>query len=170
VREIVAQEHDAVGVVDDAVGGAHVGRGAAVLGDVDVLHVPDLGQVARAPIERFGRNAQPGRIHHRKLRRHWQRGEAPRRGGAAQVRVLGGAAHVRARGGAAHVRARGGGAHISSRAINIDADEIDRAADRRAADVALTAEPTIAFRMEFSEKNNSEISDLEPTATAPLQG
>jgi hypothetical protein len=36
LRQVAAQEHDAVGVVDDAVRGRQIGRRAAVLGDVDL--------------------------------------------------------------------------------------------------------------------------------------
>ena len=41
--EVVAEVHDTVSVVDVAVGGEDVGRRGAVLGDVDLLDVPELG-------------------------------------------------------------------------------------------------------------------------------
>ena len=78
LRQVAAQEHDAVGVVDETVRGRHVGRRAAVLGDVDVAHVPDLGHVARPPVERLGADLEPGRIHRRILGRERHGDEAGR--------------------------------------------------------------------------------------------
>ena len=40
LRQVAAQKHDAVRVVDEAIRGGHIGRRAVVLGDVDVAHVP----------------------------------------------------------------------------------------------------------------------------------
>src|SRR6266516_3375105 len=50
--QIAAQEHDAIGVVDEAFGGWHVGRRAAVLSDVDVACVPSYAAPSRAPRDR----------------------------------------------------------------------------------------------------------------------
>ena len=47
--EVVAKEHDAVGVVDVAIGGDLVGGGAAVFRDVDLLDVPDVVRRAWGP-------------------------------------------------------------------------------------------------------------------------
>src|SRR5579875_3189930 len=49
--EVIAEVHDAVGVVDVTVRGDDVGGGAAVFGDVDRLGMPELVGEFRAPVE-----------------------------------------------------------------------------------------------------------------------
>src|SRR5205807_3173079 len=50
LRQIVAQVHDAVEIVDVAVGGDLVVGGRAVLADVDRINVPDFRREPRHPI------------------------------------------------------------------------------------------------------------------------
>ena len=49
MTEVVAKEHDAVGVIDDTIGGDFVACRATVLGDVDFLCLPQRLQHAAAP-------------------------------------------------------------------------------------------------------------------------
>src|SRR5712692_7314784 len=49
LRQIIAQIHDAIHVVDIAVSGWLVAPGRSVLGDIDRLDVPQPGDVARHP-------------------------------------------------------------------------------------------------------------------------
>jgi hypothetical protein len=60
LRKIVAQEHDSVAVIDDTIGGWVVGCAATVLRDVDFLDIPELGQMARRPIQRLEDDAMRG--------------------------------------------------------------------------------------------------------------
>src|SRR5207253_7324455 len=53
VREVVAQVHHSVRVVDAPVLRRYVGRGATVLRDVNLLRAPELRDVARPPVERL---------------------------------------------------------------------------------------------------------------------
>ncbi|MCK7532423.1 MAG: hypothetical protein MZV63_16020 [Marinilabiliales bacterium] len=66
LRQIVPEVHHPVRVVHAAVGRRDVRRGAAVLGDVDLLLLPDVGRVPRPPVIGFGRHEQPRRRHVRK--------------------------------------------------------------------------------------------------------
>src|ERR1700750_133251 len=63
LRQIVAEVHDAVGVVDVAVGGEDVGGGGSVLGDVDLFDSPDLGDEPGTPVEALRADAEPGTHH-----------------------------------------------------------------------------------------------------------
>src|SRR5579884_3117525 len=59
--QVIAYIHHAIGVVDVPVGGDHVVRRTAILGDIGVLHAPDLAQVARSPVSDLGPDHQPWR-------------------------------------------------------------------------------------------------------------
>src|SRR5215475_14636322 len=63
LHEIVAQEHDAVEVIDLAVMGDLVVRRGAVLADIDAVDVPYLGRQPRYPIGRLRPDPQPFRLH-----------------------------------------------------------------------------------------------------------
>ena len=65
LRQVRADEHDAVGVVDVPVGGQLVFRRAAVLGDVDFPGAPERVDELRAPVQGHGVEGVPPRDHFR---------------------------------------------------------------------------------------------------------
>src|SRR6266702_5194504 len=73
--EVVAEIHDAVGVVDVTIGGEDVRGGASVFGDVDFFDVPELGGVSWAPVEGLGADGQPGTHHVRVRAGRWNHRE-----------------------------------------------------------------------------------------------
>ena len=78
LHQVVAQIHDAVEVVDLAVGSWLVGRGGAVLGDIDSVELPDLCGQPWHPVGRLRRDPEPVRQHVRKRSRNRQQVEARR--------------------------------------------------------------------------------------------
>src|ERR1700754_4745336 len=65
LRQIIAQVHDAVEIVDVAVGGDFVVGGGAVLADIDRLDFPDFCGQPRYPVGRLGADPEPIDIHMR---------------------------------------------------------------------------------------------------------
>ena len=100
--EVVAEIHDAVGVVDVAIGSEDVGGGGSVLGDVDLFDVPELGgelwATSRGPRDRRGA-----------------------RGSSCAGRRLGRMDDGEAGGGVVGADVGGG--------VDVEADEVDGAAD-----------------------------------------
>ena len=54
LRQIIAQVHDTIHVIDGAVRGRLVAPRRSVLGDIDRFHVPQFRDVARDPVDRLG--------------------------------------------------------------------------------------------------------------------
>jgi alpha-N-arabinofuranosidase len=75
VREVIAQEHHSIGVVDSA-GVRDVIRGAAVLRDVDGGRLPQIADGANRPVDDFRSDIEPRRCHARKGGRLFQDGVA----------------------------------------------------------------------------------------------
>src|SRR6516165_8389130 len=63
LRQVVAEEHDAVEIVDMAVGRDLVLGGGAVLGDIDVVGLPDLRRDSWHPVGGLRPDAEPFGIH-----------------------------------------------------------------------------------------------------------
>ena len=102
LRQVVAQVHDAIEVVDLAVGGEFVGGGGSVLADVDVIDVPDFRRQPRHPVNGLGPDPEPLGIHVRERSRERQHGKP---------------------------RLAVGCDHVELRRIDVQADEVARRAD-----------------------------------------
>jgi hypothetical protein len=102
LRQAGAKEHDAVGVVDLAVVGQHVVGDAPVLGDKDLLRIPEGLHQLRGPVQRLRAHGEPGRGH---------------------LGVSLGERNVAPAGSLV------GGQHVDRRLVNVDADEVQGRGD-----------------------------------------
>src|SRR4029450_8288058 len=104
LRQVVAQKHDAIRVVELSVGGDYLIAGAPVLGDEDLLRLPERLHELRRPVHRLGTEREP-RVEHLRVR--------------LAERYLPPAAGL--------IR----GHHVFGRLVDIDPDEIERRSDDR---------------------------------------